>query len=315
MWAHLDAGRFWENLAGAGPRATPTFADGRLYALGATGILNCLDPASGKQLWSHNIAADSGAKLPMWGFASSPLVVKGLVVVFAGGDGDKGLLAYRADSGELAWSVAAGKMSYSSPHRATIDGHEHILFLGDRGLLAVEPDSGTVLWEHPAPARAPGMPRSTQPHPLGAGQILIAGEGDLGTALVEVHRDGDTWTAARRWTSREMKPPFNDFVVHDGFIYGFDSRSFCCLDARTGECRWKEGRYGQGQVVLLADQALLLVLAEDGAAVLVAADAAKHEERGRFQALEGKTWNHPAIAHGRLYVRNAEEMACYDLGH
>ena len=111
-----------------------------------------------------------------------------------------------------------------------------------------------------------------------------------------------------------MKPEFPDFVVHDGHIYGFDGAIFCCLDLATGKRCWKEGRYGRGVVMLLANQSLLLVISESGEAVLLAANPERHQELGRFRALEGKTWNHPVIVRGRFYVRNAEEMACYEVG-
>jgi hypothetical protein len=311
VWAHQDAARHWDGQAGAGPRATPTFADGRVYALGATGILNCLDAATGERKWSHNLTAETGAKLPIWGFSSSPLVVEGVVVVFAGGSDDKGLVAYRAASGEPAWTAAAGQSSYTSPQLASLEGQAQVLFFGDHGLTALDPASGAVLWEYGA--NAPGAPRSIQPHPVGPTQVLIGSENDLGTVLVDVTRADRTWTAARRWASRRLKPSYNDFVVHDGSVYGFDGGTFCCIDLQTGGGRWRDGRYGHGQVLLLADQALLLVLAESGEAVLVAAKPERHEELGRFQALDGKTWNHPVLAHGRLYVRNGEEMACYKL--
>ena len=122
------------------------------------------------------------------------------------------------------------------------------------------------------------------------------------------------WAATQPWASMQLKPSFNDFVVYRGFVYGFDGAAFCCVDLGTGERRWRKGRYGNGQVLLLADQGVLLVVSDRGEAVLVAADPERHEELGRFQAVKGKTWNHPVIAHGRLYVRNAEEMACYELG-
>jgi hypothetical protein len=131
--------------------------------------------------------------------------------------------------------------------------------------------------------------------------------------LLDVARDGSAWTATPRWASRRLKPSFNDFVVHDGVIYGFDGTFFGCIDLHTGEGRWRGGRYGHGQVLLLADQSLLLVVSESGEAVLVAATPDEHQELGRFQAVKGKTWNHPVIAGGRLYVRNAEEIACYAL--
>jgi outer membrane protein assembly factor BamB len=314
IWSHLDAGRWSDGQAGPGPRATPTFADGRIYALGAKGILNCLDAATGQVNWSHNIMEDAGAKALPWGFASSPLVSGGKVIVFAGGDGDKGLLAYEASSGDLAWTAAAGQFSYASPQPASLGGEEQVLFLDERGLSALDAVSGRVLWEHASKGRTGwGLMRCTQPQPVGKGQVVFASEVDAGTVLIDVAHDGTTWTPTERWASRDLRPSFNDFVVHDGSIYGFDGNIFCCLDLQTGKRRWKEGRYDHGQVLLLADQPLLLVLSESGEAVLVAANPEQHEEMGRFQAVNGKTWNHPVIAEGRLYVRNAEEIACYPL--
>jgi hypothetical protein len=205
-------------------------------------------------------------------------------------------------------------MSYSSPQPAVIGGKPHILFLGERGLTAFDPASGSVVWEYAAPRGGPGLPRSTQPHRVGDTQFLIASEPDAGTVLIDLKHEGDTWAAAQRWASRALKPSFNDFVVSGGSIYGFDGGIFCCVDLQSGKRRWKDGRYGHGQVLLLADQRVLLVLAEEGEAVLLAANPERHEELGRFRALEeGKTWNHPVIAHGRLYVRNAKEIACYEL--
>jgi outer membrane protein assembly factor BamB len=312
VWAHEDATRFWETVAGAGPRATPAFAEGRVYALGGTGLLNCLDAATGRRLWSHDLPADAGAKVPQWGFAGSPLVAGGLVFVYAGGEGDKSLLAYRAGTGELAWSAAAGQSSYSSPQPATLAGTPQVLMISDRGLTAVDPGTGAVLWEHVI--AIPGAPRSVQPCVVGLTQVLIASEADLGLALLDVSRDAGGWTAAQHWATKNLKPSFNDFVVHDGHVYGFDGAIFACVDLQTGKRRWKDGRYGHGQVVLLADQGLLLVTSETGQAVLLVANPQRHEELGQFQAVNGKTWNHPVLAHGRLYVRNAEEMACYEFG-
>jgi hypothetical protein len=312
-WRHRDAARHSDGQGGPGPRATPTFAAGRVFALGATGILNCLDASSGERKWSRDIAADAGTKVPLWGFSSSPLVVGGLVVVFAGGESEKTLLAYRTDSGQPAWAASAGQTSYSSPQLARIDGEAQILFVSDQGLRAFDPSSGAMLWEFRTPAGSPGMPRSVQPRTLGQAQILFDAGPDTGVILLELSRAGSSWKPAERWVSRDLKPSFNDFVVQGDALYGFDGRILSCIDLQTGSRRWKKGRYGSGQVLLLGDQSLLLVAAESGKVVLVAADPDRHHELGRFQAIEGKTWNHPAIAHGRLYVRNAEEMACYAL--
>jgi outer membrane protein assembly factor BamB len=110
-----------------------------------------------------------------------------------------------------------------------------------------------------------------------------------------------------------MKPDFNDFVEYQGFVYGFDGNIFSCVDAATGKRVWKKGRYGNGQVLLLPDAGQLLVVSEAGELVLVKADQDKHVELGKIQALAGKTWNHPVLINNRLYLRNAEESACYEL--
>jgi outer membrane protein assembly factor BamB len=311
LWVHEDATRFKETVSGAGPRATPTFAEGRLYTLGATGILNCLDAATGRCHWSRNIAAEADARPPQWGYSSSPLVVDGLVIAFAGGRDGEGLRAYRCGSGKLAWTADTGTDSYSSPQLTTLAGKPQCLMLTDRGLFAVDPATGRVLWQNGL--AMPGAPRTAQPHRVGDAQLAVATLDGPGVAMIRVGRVGSAWKVDPVWETTRMRPEFPDVVVHQGHIYGFNLATFCCIDAASGKRCWQEGRYGRGQVVLLADQALLLVISEMGEAILLRADPRQSEELGRFQALDGKTWNHPVVAHGRLYVRNAEEMACYDL--
>ncbi|HEY1379607.1 MAG TPA: PQQ-binding-like beta-propeller repeat protein [Gemmataceae bacterium] len=312
VWAHTESGRFEEPVSGAGPRATPAVAGGRVFALTAAGKLVALNGATGESVWSRDAAADAAASRPQWAFCSSPLVVGNLVVVLMGGDAGKGLAAYRMDTGAPAWTADVGVGSYTSPQPAALAGVPQILTLTDRGVSAVDPATGAVLWSHAIPL-PPGAPRSIQPRAINDHQVLVSSEADLGTALIDVSHDSAAWSAERRWQSRDLKPSFNDTVVRDGFAYGFDGHIFCCLDLATGKRRWKDGRYGHGQVVLLAEQGLLLVTTETGDAVLLAADPAGHRELGRFRAVEGKTWNHPAVAGGRLYVRNAEELACFEL--
>jgi outer membrane protein assembly factor BamB len=312
QWVHEDRERFWETVSGAGPRATPTFAAGRLYTLGAKGMLNCLDAATGKRHWSREVTQDAGGQVPMWGFANSPLVVDGLVVVYGG----KALLAYKVETGEPAWSADVGGYSYSSPQLTTVAGKPQILFLAERGLIAMDPATGELLWEHGV--SMPGAPRSVQAHLMGKGQLVVGTMSGNGVARIDVTRDSVP-KANELWSTNQLNPEFPDFVVHEGHAYGLDSGVFCCIELESGTRRWKGGRYGRGQVMLLADQPALLVLTEKGQAILLAANPERREERGRFQALAGKTWNHPVIAHRsgkapRLYVRNAAEMACYDVG-
>lgn len=311
LWVHQDTARFWESVSGAGPRATPTFSDGRIYTLGATGLLNCLDAATGAKLWSHSLETEASAKIPLWGVSCSPLVVDGIVVVYGGGEKQNNLLAYDAETGLLKWTTAAGVSSYSSPQFVTLDDQPQILMISDGGLTAVEPGTGTQLWQAGIPM--PGTPRALLAQMSDGTKFLTPSLTGLGVSLIEVNRGDNGWSSNERWTTATVKPEFSDFVVNGGQAFGFDGALFCCLDIATGKRLWKAGRYGRGQVVLLPEQSLLLVLSETGEAILVAANPQQHQELGRFQAVSGKTWNHPVIAHGRLYARNAEEIAAYEL--
>ncbi|HVS12718.1 MAG TPA: PQQ-binding-like beta-propeller repeat protein [Thermoanaerobaculia bacterium] len=307
VWIHRDAVRFWEAMAGAGPRATPTLSGGRVYAFGATGILNALDAADGDLVWSRNVTADSGAVVPGWGFASSPLVVGDLVVVAASGQ----LVAYDLATGDLRWAGAAHAESYSSPHLLVRDGIEQVLLLTGAGLIGVAPADGNVLWEHPWPGF-----HSLQPTLTAQGDLLISSSGAAGghgTRRLAVTHASAGWSADERWTSIGLKPYFNDLVVHRGHAYGFDGSILAAIDLEDGKRRWKGGRYGNGQLVLLADQDLLLVLSERGELALVAATPDQFLELARIPAIEGKTWNHPAVAGALLLVRNGQEMAAFRL--
>ena len=316
VWIHRDATRFSELVAGPGPRATPTFHAGRLYTLGASGRLNCLDAASGKGLWTRDLVADCGATIPQWGFASSPLVAHGVVTAFAGGANGKTIAAYDEQSGEPAWTASVGPasekaaMSYCSPHLATIDGVDQILLATDAGLSAFDPASGKEFWHYSWSA---GNARIVQPAVIGKGDILLGTGMGNGTRRIHVGRDGQSWLAEEQWASRKFRPYFNDFVVSGDYLYGFDGSRFVCVGLKDGREAWHARGYGSGQVLLLADQELLLVLSEEGDVALLSARPDKQEELCRFKAIEGKTWNHPVIAHGRLFVRNGEEIACYQL--
>lgn len=303
VWRHRDATRFWEANAGAGPRGTPTLSNGRVYTFGATGILNALDAGDGAVVWSRNAASDTGSKVPYWGFASSPLVVDDVVIVAAAG----ALVAYDLATGDPRWFGPAGGVSYSSPHLLTIDGVAQILLMSKVGATSVAPADGKLLWEHPWPGF-----RIVQPALTADGDVLI-GTGQIGTRRIAVARGPGGWTVEERWTSIRLKPYFNDFVVHDGHAFGFDGSILACIDLEDGKRKWKGGRYGNGQLVLLPDQDLLLVLSEKGELALVAAAPDQFTELARFPAIEGKTWNHPVLVGDLLLVRNGQEMVAFRL--
>ena len=311
FWTREDTTRFSDIVAGPGPRATPTFADGRLYTLGARAWLNCLDARDGRLLWQRDLMSEVGARLPVWGFSGSPLILQGHVIVYAGGDDPHGLVAYDALTGEPKWQVPAQGMNFSSAQAVTIDGVEQALFTMEQGLVGLEPSTGRILWQiKPEGWNAPPM---VQPQAIGDHSILVALGDGVGIARVEVEREGTAWKVAQAWTSRGLKPAFNDFVFHQGFIYGFDQHILSCLDGATGQRKWKQGRYGFGQLLLLEASQALLVLSESGDVALVASDPTAYRELARFTALRGKTWNHPIVFHDRLVVRNGEEAACFQL--
>jgi outer membrane protein assembly factor BamB len=315
IWRHGDPVRFWEANAGAGPRATPTLHDGRVYTFGGTGILNAIDARDGSVVWSRNVAKDTEKEAPYWGFAGSPVVVGDSVVVAAAGK----LASYDLATGNQRWIGPKGA-GYSSPQLATIDGVEQILILNGAGAVSLDPRDGTLLWQYEWPGDGIVQPAMTDD-----GSVLIGGSGSgmggeeglrrvaitRGPGGWDAERGTGGWTVAEGWTSTGLKPYFNDFVVHQGHAYGFDGAILASIDLADGERNWKGGRYGNGQLVLLADQDLLLVLSEKGELALVDASPDQFTERARFKAIDGKTWNHPVVVGDVVLVRNSEEMAAF----
>jgi outer membrane protein assembly factor BamB len=308
VWTHRDAARFYESNGGAGPRGTPTLHEGRVYTFGATGIVNALDATNGAVIWTRNAASDTGAKIPGWGFASSPLVVDDVVIVAASGR----LAAYDLSTGAPRWvKTEGGFMSYSSPQLLTIGGVAQVLLLSGDGATSVAAADGKVLWKHSWPGSIILQPALT----ADGGVLMTASDmsGPLGTRRLAVAHGPGGWSAAEVWTSNGLKPYFNDFVVHKGHAYGFDSSILACIDLQDGKRKWKGGRYGHGQLILLADQDLLLVLSEEGDVALVAAVPGQFTEIARIKAMDDKTWNHPVLAGDTLLVRNGQEMVAFRL--
>jgi outer membrane protein assembly factor BamB len=312
IWSVEDAVRFTESLSGAGPRGTPTFADGHVYSLGALGMLNSIAADTGSIAWSTNVVDDAGVakdEIPQWGYSVSPLVVDGLVVVFAGGSKDRSILAYQATDGKLAWSCPGGKQSYSSPQLVTLGGQKQIVMHDNGAVRGINIADGKQLWEHPNGTEM-SLPM-LQPHVTEAGELVVALE--PGIVLLEVKQDGDKWTVTQKWASNVFRPGFNDFVIHKDCVYGLTDGVLCAIDLANGKRLWKKGRLGFGQVLLLPEQNALVVSSDKGEIILVSVDRAGYKELGRFQAIEGKTWNGPVLVGGRLFLRNGEEMAAYEL--
>jgi len=317
LWAHSYPARFSESMGGDGPRATPTFHEGRIYSMGAQGEFCCLDAATGKLLWRRNILDEAHATCLYFGMSASPLIVGDTVIVLSGdplvpvkGMTNHTVLAYRKVTGERAWAESPHKMAYTSPMLVTLAGQEQLLVVAAERVLGLRPADGKPLWEIPWKVQYDNS--IAQPLLVGTNQLVVSGGYGAGCMLIEVTRNGDSFNARQVWKNQNLKTKFNSAVFWNGFVYGLDEGILTCIDVATGRRQWKEGRYGYGQLLLASGH--LVVLSGEGELILVRANPEKHEELARFQAIHGKTWNHPAIADGRLLVRNAVEMACFEVG-
>lgn len=308
LWAQGWTAEF-KDQTGDGPRATPTWNDGRLYAVGATGEMRCLEAATGRIVWSKNILRDNGAENIPWGMAASPLVVDDKVIVMAGGSGGKSVVAYNKMTGAPAWKALSDQSSYTSPMLVTLAGRRQVLAVTASRAAGLAPEDGSVIWE--TEWSNGSSINVSQPIIVDKNRFFISAGYGKGAAVVEVTGSGKSYSARKVWENVMMKNKFNSSVLHNGYVYGLDEGILTCLDVATGERKWKGGRYGYGQLLLASGH--LIIISDSGELALVAAVPDKYSELSRFSALSGQTWNVPALTDGRLLVRNATEMACFNI--
>ncbi|XZE20747.1 PQQ-binding-like beta-propeller repeat protein [Pirellulaceae bacterium SH449] len=309
FWATPTYSRFFDGLGGLGPRGTPTIDQGFVYTFGAEGWLSKIEGKSGKLVWQVDVRPIAGRQAPEWGYSGSPLVWNDLVIIHAAGEKDKGILAMDTKSGELRWSAAVDSRSYSSPHLIKIGELELVGMMTAAGLSLLEPRTGEMRLDYAFPSLGY---RALQPAVIDDRRIVISNE-VVGTRLIQVDEVNGNLEAKELWTTRNLKPDFNDLVVHDGHLYGYDGAILTCIDLADGKRKWKGGRYGKGQILLLADSSQIVVLSETGELVLIEASPTGHNELYKIQALDGKSWNHLAVAGDLLFVRNSREAVCYRL--
>jgi outer membrane protein assembly factor BamB len=306
-WVHHDRAHYLTAIAGEGPRATPTIHSNRVFTLGAMGALNCLELATGRLVWTKDILVDNDAKAATWGASGSPLIAGDRVIVNAGGKKERSLVAYDIATGRFAWGAGNQSADYSSPVAVRLAGMDQILIFNPHSVAAHDLTSGAMLWKHPWPG---GHPHVATPIVLPGDRVLISSGYGTGAALLQVAK-ADSWTVTPVWKSIRLKSKFANLLFHAGFIYGLDDGILVCLDASDGSLKWKEGRYGHGQMILVAD--LILLMAEAGDVVLIDPSPAGLREMARFTVFENKTWNPPALAGDLLFVRNDKEAACFRL--
>ena len=308
LWSHGDTVRYDSVIAGDGPRATPTIAGAYVATLGSTGLLNVLDFRTGRRLWSKNIATDNQAATPEWGRSGSPLILDGKVIVSAGGGDGKSLVAYDVRTGTRVWSGGSDDAGYAAPIVLRLLGRPQVVILNRVTLAGHDPATGALLWSQP------WVPQPNVAMPIRIADDLVLGSTGygIGSKLVKLTAGPDgAITPAFVWETPRLKAKFTNPVLHDGFVYGLDDGVLVCMDVKTGERRWRAGRYGHGQTLLVGD--LLLVTTEDGEIVLVEPTPEAHREIARFTVFDGKTWNPPAIAGKYLVVRSDKEAALYEM--
>lgn len=311
-WAHEYPSHFSESLGGDGPRTTPTVRDGRVCSLGAAGHLVCLELGSGKEVWSVNIL--EGNDNVTWGMSGSPLVYGQVVVVNPGAQRPetkgRALRAYDRASGKEVWAAGDHPAGYASPMLVTLGGVSQVVIFDGHGVAGHDAGSGRELWRHPWETQQ-GI-NVAQPLVLEGDRVFVSSGYGVGCALLQIASDGEGWTVKELWRNKQMRCRFTSPVEYQGFLYGMDEGTLVCLDAKTGQRKWKEGRYGNGQLLRSAD--VLVVLSEKGELLLLEATPEAHRVLATLPVLPGgKTWNVPSLAAGRAYVRNHEHMACVDL--
>jgi len=322
VWAHAEQTRHATLMGGIGPRSTPTIQDGKVYTLGATGILLCLDGSTGDVVWRddlfqrYGVAREDALKAVAWGRSNSPLIVDELVVVPAGGPKNGkhvSLAAFDRTSGELVWQAGDRQVSYASPVLATMAGRRQIISVNEDNVTGHDPSDGQILWEFSWPGNSTMNASVSQPVVLPGDRILLTKAYSVGAAVFQLSEaPGGSFETKLLWENHAvLKTKFTNVSVRDGFAYGLSDGILECVDLSNGRRRWKRGRYGQGQVLGIGGT--LLVQAESGDVVVVERSPQKFVELARLHAIRGKTWNNPCLFGDRLLVRNGEEAACYRL--
>jgi outer membrane protein assembly factor BamB len=327
LWVHSDKGRHNDALGGVGPCATPTIDEGRVYTQGAFGMLNCLNGKTGKVIWSKNIIKDHKADYITWGRSGSPLVVKNKVIVSAGGPGGNSLVAYDKLTGGVIWNAGNDRAAYGSPVYAVLGGVPQVLTINEGWLRGHRASDGEILWSYAWPSNSDATSSTSNPVVLDGSFVFLSKGYGHGCAMIAVQRDADEFRVkVVQRSGRLMHTKMTNVVVSGDYIFGLSGGILECIriDKPTVEQMirdefrptdfkrmWKGGRYGHGQIMVAGQ--VILVVTEEGELVLVEMTPDRHRELADYQALDGKTWNNPALSGKYLLVRNHLEAACFEL--
>lgn len=314
VWSHTYEARYEDTTqaSGTGPRSTPTFYDGKIYSVGGTGIVTCLNATDGELIWKRNLSEDCSTPIAMWGFSTSPMLRDDRCYLLGGGMSvnSKDCICYDAKTGKIKWAAMGQGETYSSPLLAELCNEQQVILSVGSDTVGRSIKDGKERWRIKTGGTGNTM---LQPVRFAKDQLLIAsGEGD-GTSLVEIKHTDNTWEASKKWSSTRLRPDFNDVVVVDSMILGLTKGLLTCVDSTSGEMLWKKFRFGSGQLIALPAQHSVLVLSETGELSLIRVSPKEPNLLKSWPGIQGKTWNHPILVKNRIYCRSAEEIACYEL--
>lgn len=295
---------------GNGPRSTPSIADGRVFALGARGRLVAVELASGKTLWKSDLVREHGGRVPQWGVSTEPMVIGGKLIVNAGGDKSRSVIAFDPATGAISWSAGNEPAGYSTPIPINVGGSRQVVIFDARSIAGLSLADGKRLWSHPW--TTDWDVHAAAPIFVPPNRVFFSSGYRTGSALLELQgSDREGWSAKEIWASRGLKNQFSSSVIVGDTIYGFDNRTLKAVELATGKDRWKVSGLGHGS--LLAADGKLIVLSEQGQLSLAALDPKQWMERSSVQVFSGRTWTVPTLATGTLYVRDANRMIAYEV--
>ena len=309
VWRFKSDQNYVERQGGDGPRCTPLVEGKMVYALSAFGKLYGLDADTGKKLWDHDLQKEFEAKMPIWGISTTPMIEGEMLLVEVGGKSGHALMAFDKKSGKVLWHSHTDQPGYSAPVAVTVGGVRQLIFFTGANLVAVAPKDGKLYWSQPWQTHL--FVNAATPVFIPEDKIFISSGYEQGAGLFRIQASNGRATAEPVWMNKNMRNHMATSVYQDGYLYGFDEANLKCLDAATGEDKWKMRGLGKG-TVMLAD-GHLIVLSERGKLVLAEASPGGFVEKASAQVLRGKCWTSPALANGRLYLRNEKEMVCLDL--
>jgi enterochelin esterase-like enzyme/outer membrane protein assembly factor BamB len=307
-WKHgLGATYLGHDGSENGPLSTPVLGEELIFALGPRGRLRALDRGSGEPRWSRHLVEELGAEEPEYGFTTTPVLAGDVLVVQVGGDEGRSLCGLDAATGELVWSAFEGRNDYFSPALLELLGRPQIVVVLGDGIHGVDPATGAELWMHPF-GEGDG-PDDGRVGAVDDARFLAKVGGRV--AVFEVREEDGRLACAELVRTRELGGSYALPVHHDGHLYGFRSSFLTCVDAETGRRRWKSRPPGGRGLVLVGQH--LVVFGAEGNVVVVRATPEAYVEESRVRALDASGYAWPAVADGRVYVRNAEEIACLTL--